>query len=891
MTTNTPARAALLTLLLLAGSRLEAQQGPRVIASCNDPAPARANVPYQHALTYTESGIPNSWTRQTVTWSLLAGSDQRLSLSSNGVVTGTFTAGPVTFQARVAVAYRFCFETTTCPPGYGTVQTLESAVLSCAIQVRSVPPRILDVQPRTATMCGPAVNLQIQAVDLQAGFQAGIGSIRVPDITQLSLLGSSLTATPQTATANVSAGILAGPPFNDVENAGIFLANRPFTPDAFSEGFAFTIRRTPAIVDASPRTLPAGAAGALTITGQNLIPGVTQIRWEPVGGTPRLLAPRQGGSATQLIFDVAASLLTTPGTANITLVNREDSNPAGMPYSCVRPTTITIGSPGLTLRTINPTAATACGPGFTLNGATEGLVAGAQLRWEGTALSNQRPNATNQTIAADVTAAQLGTTARRVSVTAANPTQPGGTTFGPASPAVDFTVNAAPVISAPDVGRAFRGSPDVTVRFTGSNVIANATRIRWINGATSVLLPTQVSGAQVTATISSSLLANVGTARLVAVNADTANPSGTLPTTGGSCPVERTFLIENPAITLTSSSVSAVDVASPDDVPVILTGTGFVVGSVVLVNGGATGVTTGRVTVGPPGTIEATLSRTLFAQPGTLDLSVRNPDGTVSGALPVRILLPRTPRITMTANPLQPASPTDQPVLTLTQTEPSTRVLEATVTLTFTPDPQVRNLQGTLPRQALPAFAATSSQELVFDVPTNAASIPLPMNGRFSLPSIGGTITAQMTALVVKGTTLSVLSEGAPSPVTVQVRVAAPAIVSTAGQPSVRFTNATATGFVIELDGLATGRSIDRADFEFRVASGVRVEGSLVIQVPVTNDFNTFFQSAPGLQSGSAFRLRVPFNIADGDANSIQGVTVTLRSTVGGDSQPVTGSR
>ncbi|MBL8296324.1 MAG: hypothetical protein JNN08_31055 [Bryobacterales bacterium] len=885
---KTSGRALLHFLLVLFAARMQGQQGATVTASCNNPPVAQANTPYRHTLSFTEANVANGWIRQAVSWSLLSSSHMQLSLATNGVVGGTFQTGPVLFQARVSVTYQFCqTETAVCPS-----VRIDSAPVSCSIQVQRVQPRIIDVQPRSATMCGPGVNLQIRATDLQPGFQAGIGSIRVPDISPLSLLGSSLTASPQTATVSLSTGILAGPPFSDVENAGIFLANPPYTPDAFSEGFPFTLRRTPTISDYSPRTLPGGGPAALTIMGQNLAPGVTQLRWEPVGLAPQLIAPRQGGSATQLIFDIPAALLPAQTTTvNITLVNREESNPSNAPYSCVRPVTITVGSPALTLRSINPNVATACGPGFTLNGVTQGLLAGGQLRWDGAALANQRPDAGTQTIAGDVTAAQLGVTARRASVTVANPTQPGGTAFGPASPALDFTINAAPAISVPDIGRAFRGSGDVTVRFTGSSVIANVTRIRWINGAVSVLLPTQVSGSQVTATISSSLLTTVGTARLVAVNVDAANPSGSLPTTGGSCPVERTFLIENPSITLTSSSVSAVDVASPSDVPVTLTGTGFVAGSVVLANDSTTGVTTTRVNVGTPGTIEATLARTLFGVPGTLNLSVRNPDGTLSGALPVRILLPRTPQITMTANPLQPSGPTDQPTLTLTQTNASTRLLEGTVTLSFTPDPQVRNLQGALPRQALPAFAATSSQELVFDVPTNAAAIPLPMNGRFSLPSIGGTITVQMTALVVKGTTLSVLSEGAPSPVTVQVRVAAPTIVSTAGQPIVRFTNASSSGFVVELDGLATGRAIDRADFEFRVATGVRVDGSLLIQVPVTNDFNTFFQSAAGLQSGSAFRLRVPFNISDGDANSIQGVTVTLRSTVGGDSQPVTGTR
>lgn len=888
MTTST--RSALFCLVLVSGANLDAQQSPTVTASCNNPATARANVPYQHALTFAEGGIPTTWTRQTVAWSLLARSDQRLSLATNGVVTGTFLAGPVTFQARVSVTYQFCPpQATACLPANAMTQVVNSAPITCAIQVQSVPPRVLDVQPRTATMCGPGVNLQVRATDLQAGFQAGIGSIRVPDLTPLQVLGSSLTVSPQTATINLSAAILAGPPFNDIENAGIFLANPPFSPDAFSEGFAFAIRRTPQITGVSPSTLPAGVAAVLTVTGQNFIPGFTHIRWEAAGRPPQFIIPRQGGSTTQLVYDIPATLLTAAGTANITLVNQEESNPAGMAYSCVRPTTVTIGSPALTLRSIEPTAATACGPGFTLSAATQGLIAGGQLRWDGAAIPNQRVSAANQTIAADVTPAQLGTAARRVPVTAANPTQPGGTGFGPASPPLDFTVNAPPAISVPNITRAVRGSNELTLRFSGANLIANVTRIRWILGATSVLLPTQVSGADVAATVAAALLANAGTARLIAVNVDAANPNGAIPTTGGNCPAERTFVIEDPTITLTSSSVTTVDVAAPNDVPVVLTGAGFAAGAVVLANGTTSGVTTSRVA--PPSTIEATLSRTLFNQPGALDLSVRNPDGTVSGTLAIRVLLPRTPQLTLSANPLQPALPTEQPTLTVTQANSSSRVLEGTVTLTFSPDPQVRNLSGAVPRQALPAFAATSSQQLVFDVPTGAATIPLPMNGRFSLPSIAGTVTVQLTALVVKGTALSVMPEVPPTPVSVQIRVAAPAIVTTAGQQSVRFVNASSNGFVIELDGLATGRSIDRADFEFRVATGVRVEGSLTIQVPVSNDFNTFFQSTPGLESGSAFRLRVPFTISDGDANSVQAVTVTLRSGVGGDSQPVTGTR
>lgn len=888
-----PGKPAACSLLLLFAAQMGAQQQTVVTASCNNPPTAVANTPYRHTLAFTETGVQSGWTRQSASWSLLARSDAQLSLATNGVINGTFQAGPVSFQARVSVTYQSCeIQGTVCPPNYVITRLVDSAPVSCTIPVQAVPPRVIDVQPRSATMCGPGVNLQISASSLLPGFHAGIGSRATQEITQLSLLGSSLTASPQSATVNLTPSFLANPPFTDVENAGIFLANAPYTPESFSAGFPFTLRRTPILTDYSPRSLAAGAATALTITGQNLVPGVTQLRWEPVGRTAQMIAPRQGGSATQLTYDLPASLLTTQGAvANLTLVNREDSNPANLPYSCVRPLSISVGSAPLSLRSLTPSAATACGPGFTLSGVTEGLIAGGQLRWDGTALGNQKPDVANQTISADVTAAQLGTAARRVPVTIVNPTPSSGAGFGTPSAAVDFTVSAAPAIGVPDIARAVRGSPDVTVRFSATNAIPNVTRIRWINGATSVLLPTQASGNQLTSTIAANLLTTAGTARLVAVNADAANPGGVLPATGGNCPVERTFTIDNPTITLSSSTVTSVGVASPDDVPVTLTGTGFVTGSTVLVNGSATGVTTTRVTPGQPATINATLSKSLFAALGTLNISVRNPDGVASSTLPIAIVLPHTPQIVLTANPLQPSSPTDQPSLVLTQSNPSTRLLEGTATLSFTPDPQVRNLQGALPRQALPAFAATSSQDLVFDVPASGTAIALPMNGRFSLPSIGGTVTVALTRLIVKGTTLSVLPESGPAPVTIPVRVSAPAIVAATGQQSVRFTNATASGFVIELDGLATGRSIDRADFEFRVAAGVKVDSSLIIQVPVTNDFNTFFQSAAGLQSGSAFRLRVPFSIADGDANSIQGVTVTLRSTVGGDSSPVTGTR
>ncbi|MCC6590375.1 MAG: hypothetical protein IT168_27025 [Bryobacterales bacterium] len=880
-------------LLLLFVSHLGAQQQITVTASCNNPPAAVANTPYRHTLAFTEAGVTTGWTRQAVSWSLLSRSDAQLSLATNGALGGTFQAGPVSFQARVSVTYQYCeVQSTVCPPNYGITRLVDSAAISCTIPVQSVPPRINDVQPRSATVCGPGVSLQISATSLFPGFQAGIGSRQTQEITQLGLLGSSLTSSPQSATANLSAAILANPPFTDVENAGTFLANAPFTPESFSAGFAFTLRRTPILADYSPRALAAGVAAALTVSGQNLVPGVTQLRWEPAGRAAQVIAPRQGGSATQLIYDIPASLVAAQGSvANLTLVNREDSNPANAAYSCVRPLSITVGSAPLLLRSINPTAATACGPGFSLSAVTEGLAAGGQLRWDGTALGNQIADATKQAISADVTAAQLGTTPRRVAVTVANPAASGGTAFGTPSSPLDFTISAAPAIGVPDITGAVRGSQDVTVRFSATNAIPNVTRIRWINGATSVLLPTQVSGTQVTATIGANLLTTAGTARLAVVNADAANPGGALPATGGNCPVERAFTISVPTITLSSSNVSSVAVASPDDVAVTLTGTGFATGSAVLVNGSTAGVTTTRVSAGTPGTIEATLAKTLFASLGTLDLSVRNPDGTASGTLPIAVVLPRAPQIALTANPLQPSAPTDQPSLVMAQSNPSTRLLEGTATLSFTPDPQVRNLQGTLPRQALPAFAATSGQELVFDVPTNATSVALPMNGRFSLPSIGGTVTVALTRLTVKGTTLSVLPESGPAPVNIAVRVSAPTIVATSGQQSVRFTNATTSGFVIELDGLATGRLIDRADFEFRVAAGVKVDSSTVIQVLVSSDFNSFFQSAAGLQSGSAFRLRVPFSIADGDANSIQGVTVTLRSTVGGDSSPVTGSR
>lgn len=123
---------------------------------------------------------------------------------------------------------------------------------------------------------------------------------------------ASLIAKPGTAFVNTLQPH-SGAGTNGLSNPLAFLINPPGNP-------------LPTVSSLSPSCIVAGgAAFTLTVTGSNLLPssdpsGGSQVLWS-AGGTQTTLAQVSGGSATQALSMVPSALITTAGSASISVFN------------------------------------------------------------------------------------------------------------------------------------------------------------------------------------------------------------------------------------------------------------------------------------------------------------------------------------------------------------------------------------------------------------------------------------------------------------------------------------------------------------------------------------------------------------------------------------------
>src|SRR5208282_5846338 len=169
----------------------------------------------------------------------------------------------------------------------------------------------------------------------------------------------------------------------------------------------------------SPTTAVAGgAAFTLTLNGSNFVSG-DSVLWNGSSLTTTFV------SATQLSAAVPASLITSPGSASVTVQapGGATSNSASF--------TITAAAPSLT--SISPTTAVAGGAAFTLTLNGSNFVSGDSVLWNGSSLTTTFVSATQLSAAVP---ASLITSPGSASVTVQ---APGGATSNSAS----FTITAA----------------------------------------------------------------------------------------------------------------------------------------------------------------------------------------------------------------------------------------------------------------------------------------------------------------------------------------------------------------------------------------------------------------------------------------------------------------
>ncbi|MEW5976923.1 MAG: LamG-like jellyroll fold domain-containing protein, partial [Acidobacteriota bacterium] len=255
----------------------------------------------------------------------------------------------------------------------------------------------------------------------------------------------------------------------------------------------------PTATGMSPSSALAGVGDlTLTVNGTGFVAS-SVVEWNGAARATTVL------SATQVEAAIAAADLAAPGTAQVTVFN-----PApGGGRSAALTFTIETPPPVPVVSGLSPSSALVGGAGFTLTVSGNNFVAGAVVRWNGSARTTTFVSATELTASIPASDLAVAGTAQVTVVTS-----------GGVSNAQTFTINH-PVPSISSISPASRkaGQKAFTLTVTGSNFVSGSL-IRW-NGATR---PTSfVSSTQLTTDIAASDIASPGMAQVTVINP---NPGG-----------------------------------------------------------------------------------------------------------------------------------------------------------------------------------------------------------------------------------------------------------------------------------------------------------------------------------------------------------------------------
>jgi uncharacterized protein (TIGR03437 family) len=389
---------------------------------------------------------------------------------------------------------------------------------------------------------------------------------------------------------------------------------------AASNALTFTI--TGAAPASKPNLSPlsvvaGGPAFTLTVSAAWIVAGAV-VQWN---GVP---LPTTFVSSTQLTAQVSASLIASPGSANVTIVN---------PGSSASPSTVfTIVAASPVLSSLSPSSKMAGSAAFTLAVFGSNFDSQATVQWNGAPLVSAFVNSTQLT--AQVPANLLLVTGT-VPVTVVKP----GVA---ASNSLNFKIDApaAATLASISPNTLPAGSSGFSLTAFGSGFLPGSA-IQW--NAT-LVATTFVSSTQLAAQIPASWVAAGGTA-LVAI----ANPSAPLSNT-------LTFTIATTPPIVSSLNPPSVTSGSPA-FTLTVNGSGFVPSSQVRWNGapiGTTYVSATQLTALAPGPL----------MPDTISITVVNPGSAASNALTFTVVGPPA-----TISNIAPATATaGGPAFTLTVT-------------------------------------------------------------------------------------------------------------------------------------------------------------------------------------------------------------------------------
>jgi uncharacterized protein (TIGR03437 family) len=443
-------------------------------------------------------------------------------------------------------------------------------------------PSISSLSPNSATAGGPMFTLQVNGSSFVNG-------------AKVLWNGTALTTTFVSATeltATVGANLIAatGTPTVTVQNPGGLSSNGlPFNINANSN--------TPTLTSLSPNSaLAGGVQFTLTINGTNFQSGAMAF-WN---GTTALST--NFSSATQLTATVTQNLIATQGLATVTVQNPVGGTSNGLTFTIQSATALTISS-------LSPNSVIAGSGTFTLYVFGANILNGASILWNGATLTTTWVNSGQ--VYATVNS-NLITSVGTVPISVQNPNN------GVISNSLTLTITSGSLsISSLYPAGATVGGPSFTLTVNGANFLTTAT-VLW-NGAT--LTTTYINSTQLTAAVSSNLIASVGTATVTVQN------------TGGGTPSNAV------AFSINSSTTFALYSTSPNTATaggagfnMTVNGSAFASGATVLWNGSSLG--TAFVS---PAQLYTTVPVNLVASPGVVTITVTNPGGATTNGIPFTI--------------------------------------------------------------------------------------------------------------------------------------------------------------------------------------------------------------------------------------------------------------
>jgi len=600
-----------------------------------------------------------------------------------------------------------------------------------------------------------------------------------------------------------------------------------------------------ATLTTAPQTLPAGtdtltasfpgdnnfAASTSTGLAITVTQSPTTLTWAPPAameyGVP-LSATQLDATASlpgSITYSSPAGTVLPPGGTRVTATFAPTDSFDYAPGTATQ--TITVTAPSMT--GISPSAAELGSASTTITVAGQGLVTGATVYWNKTALATTWVSLNELTA---VIPATLLTTPGTATITVADPN---GVAVGGSAP---FSLAGA-TLTGISPSTAELGSPNTTIEVAGQGLVNGAT-VYWNKTA---LATTWVSVNQVTAVIPAALLTTPGTATITV-----ADPNGVA--VGGSA----TFSL--PAPTLASIAPSSAKLGD-GNTTVTITGQGFVTGATAYWNKtllATTWVDQNHVT--------AVVPASLLATAGTATITVADPNGVAVGGSATFTILAGSATASASASATAEAGQNASVTLTVS---PYPAAITATLTLSFTPNPPNT---VTDPAVLFPNNTTTD----VIQIPANSTAAIPAIN--FSSGSTAGTIT--ITIVLTSGGANITPATLVPVAVTVP---ASPPVIN-----SVTLTRS-GSSMTVAILGLSSTRDMTQAHFHFTPASGQSLK-TTDVTVDLTTPFGTWYGSDNSSQYGTTFLYTQPFTL-DSDASTVGSVTVTLTNSQG-DSQPGT---